>query len=102
MDARLEVAVSGQDGAYDQIAFGHRARDRVRKRTGVPDAGRAPVADRVEAELLEVPGQARLVVVLGDDLRACCETRLDPRLALTAVLDVILGEQASVKLDRLI
>src|SRR5207247_1674198 len=100
MDARLEVAVYGQDGAYDQIAFGHRARDRVRKRTGVPDAGRAPVADRVEAELLEVPGQARLVVVLGDDLGAWCEARLDPRLALEAALDCILGQQARGDHDR--
>ena len=41
------------------------SRDRLGQRAGVPDAGRAAVADGVEAELLEVRRQARLLVVLA-------------------------------------
>ena len=57
--------------------------DLLRQRAGVADAGRAAVADEVEAELLEVRDQAGALVVLHDDLRARGERRLDPRLDLS-------------------
>ena len=57
-----------------------------RQRAGVADAGRAAVADEVEAERVEGLGRARRARVLGDDLRARRQRRLDPRLALEAAL----------------
>src|SRR5216117_2636315 len=94
MNPRLEVAVAGEDCADDEIPVRDRARDRAREWPGVPDAGGAPVADRVEAEPLEVGRESGLLVVLRDDLRARGETRLHPRLALEPALDCVLGEQA--------
>src|SRR5919108_180869 len=92
MDARLEVAVPREDGADDEVVLRHRLRDRVGQRPRVPDASRAAVADGVEAELLEVLRQTRLVVVLGDHLRARREARLHPRLALEPALDGLLRQ----------
>ena len=61
--------------------------DLLRQRPGVADAGRAAVADEVEAELLERLGQPGAVEVFGDDLRAGRERGLDPRLALQPARD---------------
>ena len=55
--------------------------DLRRERAGVADAGRAAVADEVEAELLQRLGQPGAVEVVGDDLRARRERGLHPRLA---------------------
>ena len=60
--------------------LGDRGGDLLRQRPAVADAGRAAVADEVEAELVEVLGQPGAVEVLGDDLRARRERGLDPRL----------------------
>ena len=94
MDARLEVAVAGEHRADDEVALLDGGRDLLRQRPGVPDAGRAAVADRVEAELLEIVRQAGAVVVLRHDLRARRQARLDPRLAAQAALDRLLRQQA--------
>ena len=64
----------------DQVVVADRRRDLVGQRTAVADAGRAAVADQVEAELVEVLGQPGPVEVLGHHLRARRERRLDPRL----------------------
>ncbi len=63
------------------------------QRPGVADAGRAAVADEVEAELLERLGQPRAVEVLGHDLRARRERGLDPRLALQPARDRVAREE---------
>src|SRR5918996_5529474 len=94
MDARFEVAVAGEDRSDDELAVVDRLRDRLRQRAGVSDAGRAAVADGVEAELLEVWSQACAVVVLRHDLRAWREARLHPRLPREAALDGLLREEA--------
>src|SRR5207245_7519356 len=53
MDAGLEVAVAGQHGDDGEVFFGDRRLDLgTRERAGIADAGRAAVADEVEAELL--------------------------------------------------
>ena len=70
------------------------ADDLVRQRPAVADAGRAAVADEVEAERLERRHQAGLLEIGGDDLRAGREGRLHPRLAGQAALDRLLGQQA--------
>src|SRR5439155_25397358 len=92
MDPRLEVAVPGQHRADDEIALADRFGDLVRQRPGVPDARRAAVADRVEAELVEVLLQPRLLVILRHDLRPRSQRRLDPRLALQPALDGVYRE----------
>ena len=93
MDARLEVAVAGEHRARDEVAVGDRGRDLVRQRARVADARRAAVADRVEAELVEVALQAGALVVVGDDARAGRERRLHPRAAPQAELDRLLRER---------
>ncbi len=94
VDARLEVAVPREHRADDEVACLDPFRDRLRERARVPDAGRAPVADRLEAELVEVTRQSRFLVVLGDDPRARCEAGLHPRLSLEAALDSVSGDQS--------
>ena len=59
VDPGLEVAVAGEHGADDEVALLDSDRDLLRQRAGVSDAGRAAVADGVEAELLEIVRQAR-------------------------------------------
>ena len=50
------------------------------QRAGVADAGGAPVADQAEPELLQVRGQPRPVVVVGDHPGAGRQRGLHPRL----------------------
>ena len=80
VDAALEVPVAGEHRHDRQVVLVDGRRDLVRQRAGVADAGRAAVADEVEAELLQVRPEAGLLVVVGDDLGAGRHRRLDPRL----------------------
>ena len=93
MDARLEVAVAGEHGADDEVGLGDRGGDLLRQRAGVPDAGRAAVADRVEAERLEVRREAGLLVVVGHDPRSGRQARLHPRLPVEAAFDRLLRQE---------
>src|SRR5437763_1543816 len=93
MDARLEVAVTGEHRACDEVAVEDRLRDLLTQRPRVPDARCATVTDRLEAELVEERRQARLLVVLGDDTRPGCERGLDPRLPREPTLDRLLGDE---------
>ena len=79
MDARLEVAVARQHRRADEVVLRDRVVDLGRQVAGVADAGRAAVGGDVEAELLEVGQQPRLLEVLGDDARARRERGLDVR-----------------------
>ena len=56
------------------------SRSAGRQRSGVADAGRAAIADEVEAERVEILLQAGLVEIVGDDLRARRERGFHPRL----------------------
>ena len=53
VDAALEVAVARQHRGDGQVALVHGVGHPVEQRARVADAGRAAVADEVEAELLE-------------------------------------------------
>ena len=97
--AALEVAVPREHGRRHEAALVDRRRHVGVHRPRVADAGGAAVADEVEAELVEVGGQAGGVEVVGDDLRPRREARLDPRLALQAALDGRLREQAGADQD---
>ena len=66
--------------------------DLLGQRAGVADAGRAAVADEVEAERLERLGQPGAVEVFGDDLRAGRERGLHPRLRAQAARDRVARE----------
>ena len=76
--AALEVAVAGQHGHGDELVVLDRVGDRLLQRAGVADAGGAAVADELEAERVEVLGQAGAVEILGDDLAAGGERGLHP------------------------
>ncbi len=94
MDAPLEVAVAAQHGRHDEAVVGDRLGYRLRQRSAVPDARGAAVADQVEAQRLQRPHQAGLDQVVGDDLGAGRQARLDPRLRLQALLDGLLRQEA--------
>ena len=100
VDAALEVAVARQHGDDREVLVVDDLGDLVRQRPGVADAGRAAVADEVEAERLERLDEPGALVVLGDDLRARRQRRLDPRLARQALLDRVAGEQAGARSSR--
>ena len=69
------------------------------KRPGVTNAGGAAVADQVEAERLEVVHQVRAFQVVGDDLRAGGQRRLDPRLASQAERPRLASHEAGADHD---
>src|SRR4029078_12122146 len=93
VDPAFEVAVTGEHGGDGEIVGLDGLGDLGVERTGVADAGGAAVAHDVEAELLQVWGQARLVVVVGDYLGAGGHGRLDPRLGRQALVDRVAGQQ---------
>ena len=94
VDARLEVPVSGEHRAHDQVALRDRVGDRLGQGAGVSDARRAAVPDRLESELVEIPRQARLLVVFGHDLGAWRERGFNPGLALQPPFDGALCQEA--------
>ena len=59
VDAALEVAVAREHRDDREVLGLDDVGDLLRQRAGVADAGRAAVADEVEAERLEVVGRAR-------------------------------------------
>ena len=93
VDPALEVAVAGEHRGDGEVVVVDGLGDLLRQRAGVADAGGAAVADEVEADLVEVRGEPRLVEVVGDDLGARGEGGLDPRLAGQALLDRLLGDE---------
>src|SRR5205823_690014 len=64
VDATLEVAVAGQHGGGGQLAVVDRLADLGQQRAAVADTRRAPVADQVEAKLLQVGREAGPLVVV--------------------------------------
>ena len=97
MHPALEVAVAGEHRGNDQIAARDRLGNRLWQRPGVADAGRAAVADEVEAHLIQRVLQAGRLQVLGDDLGAGREGGLHPRLGAKTLRQRFLGHQAGAK-----
>ena len=93
VDPAFEVAVAGEHGGDGKVVGLDGLGDLGVQRAGVADAGGAAVADDVEAELLQVRGQARLLVVVGDDLGTGGHGGLDPRLGRQALVDGVAGQQ---------
>jgi hypothetical protein len=85
VDAAFEVAVARQHARADDVAARDGLRDLGLQRPGVADAGRAAVADGVEADRLKVVDELSLLEVIRNDARARCETGLDPGLGLQAL-----------------
>ena len=77
MDAALEVAVAAEHRGDREILGIDALRDDLGKRSAVADARGAPIADQVEAQLLERAEQARALEVVGDDARSGRERGLD-------------------------
>ena len=82
--AAFEIAVARQHRRHDEVMLGDRRRQRRGERARIADAGGAAIADEVEADRVEVFGQAGAVEIVGDDLAARGEAGLDPRLAVEA------------------
>ena len=70
VDAGFEVAVTREHRGGDEVAGLDGAFDVSVERAGVADTGRTTVADEVEAELVEVRRELRLVEVVSDDAGA--------------------------------
>ena len=93
VDAAFEVAVAGQDSRDGKVVGLDGLGDFGVQRAGVADAGGAAIAHDVEAKLLQVRGQAGLLVVVGDYLGAGSHGGLDPRLGGQALVDGVAGQQ---------
>ena len=100
VDPSLEVPVARQDRNDGQVLGLHDIGDLGRQRPGVADAGRAPIADQVEAKLVEVLIQARALQVLGHHLGARCQRGLDPWLDREPALDGVAGEDPGAEHHR--
>src|SRR5690606_30056669 len=99
-DAAFEVAVTGQHRGDREVVVVDRLGNLLRQRTGVANAGGAAVADEVEAQLVQVRGQAGTLVVVGDDLGPGGQRGLHPRLAGQPLLHRLLGQQGRTQHDR--
>ena len=93
VDPAFEVAVTGQHGGDGKVVGLDGLGDFGVERAGVADAGGAAVTDDVEAELLQVRGEAGLLVVVGDHLGAGSHGGLDPRLRGQALVHGVAGQQ---------
>ena len=78
MNSPFEVPVARQHAAAHQIAIANGVGDFLFQGTRVADARRAAIADRVEAEGVEVVQQVCLLQVVGDHLGSRGKTGLDP------------------------
>ncbi len=94
VDAAFEVAIAGEDGGRDEIVLVDRLGNLFGQRPRIADAGGAAEANKVEAELIEIFLQPRLLVVFLHHLRAGRQRCLDPRLDREALLHRLLGQQA--------
>ncbi len=95
-----KLRLPGEHGADRQLVLAHGLGDLVRERARVADAGRAAVADELEAELVERLLQVGGGEVVGDDARAGREARLDVRGRGHAACDGVAREQAGGDHDR--
>ena len=59
-DPPLEIAVAGEHRGGDQVVLVDRLADRLGQRPGIADAGGAAIAGEVEAERVQILGQAGL------------------------------------------
>ena len=82
MDAPLEIAVARKHRHRHQLVVLDRLGDRLGERPRIADAGRAAIADQLEAERVEILLQPRLREILAHHLGAGRERCLDPRLRL--------------------
>ena len=94
VDAAFEVAVAGEDADGDQLVVFYGVDDGVIQRAGVADAGSAAVAGGLEAERVQVGGEAGTVEVFGDDLAAGGEAGFDPGFRVQAEGAGLAGDQA--------
>ncbi len=94
MDATFKVPVAGEHRSDRQVAAVDRRRDRVWQRSGVADAGGAPVSDQVEAERVQILLKAAHRKIVGDHLRAGCKRGFHPWLDAEALPAGIARHQA--------
>ena len=92
IDAAFEVAIAGKHRGRDEIVLVDRLGNLLRQRARIADAGGAAEADQVEAELIEIFLQPRLLVIFLDHLRAGRQRGLDPRLDGESLLHRLLGQ----------
>ena len=85
-DAAFEIAVAGKHADRDQVLVIDRLADRLGERAGIADAGRAAIADKVEAKRVEIVGKPAGLEIIGDHLAAGRKAGLDPRLGHQALL----------------
>ena len=79
--AAFEVTVTGQHRGHGEVGLLDGFFDRLGQGPGVADTGGAAVAHQVEAKLVQVLGEARSLVVVGDHFRARRQGAFHPGLA---------------------
>src|SRR4029078_4032706 len=83
----------GEDADHREVGLVDGLADLGDEGAGVADARRTAVADEVDPELVEVRRETGPLVVVADHLGPRRERRLDPRLALEALLHGVPGQQ---------
>ena len=94
VNARLEVAVAGQNGGADQIVLDNCLVQLRRDVTGVADTGGAAESGDIEAERFQRWHQPGGRQVLRHHARTGAETGLDPRMNAESFLDRLFRQQA--------
>ena len=94
MDARFEVAVARQNGRCHEIVSGDRLLHGLRERARVADARRAPVADDLESEFVEIGLEPCRGEIVLHHTRAGGQGSLHRGRDVQAALDRFLRQQA--------
>src|SRR6476620_2434240 len=95
MHAGFKIPISRKNRSCNQIVFVDRLLDVWMQRPRVADASRAPVADEIESELVEICLESGLFQVIGNNARSRCERRLHARIDMQTALDCFFRQQSS-------
>ena len=93
IDPALEITIAREHRRGHQITVRHGLGDGVGQRARVADAGGAAIADRLEAEGVEVFIEARPLQIVGHHAGSGREARLHPRLRGEPLRDRLPGNQ---------
>jgi len=99
VDTTLEVTVSGENSAGNQIVVDDTVLNLVGNLTRVADAGHATVASGLEAECIKSLLYSSSLVVLCDDVGAGGQRSLEVGAHREALGNSVLGEKTSLEHD---
>src|SRR4051794_18267641 len=93
MHPRFEIAIAGKHRRRNEIEFVDRFLDVRMKWSGISNASRAAITDKIESELIEIFLQAGLVEIIGHNPRPRRERSFHCGINFQSALDRFLREQ---------